>query len=67
MANVITCDRCGKPIEKSYERRKTRLEHNRWLLWIDLSDFVDYDLCTSCALKVKDFIEKDNSEITMEE
>lgn len=61
MANVITCDMCGNPIKKCYERRKTILKRDRGLLWIDLSDLVEYDLCTSCALKVKDFIENSSS------
>ena len=57
MSNMIICDMCGKPIEKCYERRKTVLKRDHSILFIDMSDIKEYDLCTSCALKVKNFIE----------
>ena len=60
MAKIFTCDRCGKPIKKCHERIYTRLENTRWLLTIELSDYEAYDLCTGCALKVRDFIENNS-------
>lgn len=62
MANIKICDMCGKTIENRAHLFKTHFRVIRAILGIEFAYPEEYDLCASCAVKVRDYIKKNVSE-----
>lgn len=62
MANIKVCDMCGKTIEDRAHLFKTSFRIIRAILGIEFAYPKEYDLCSGCAVKVRDYIDKSISE-----
>lgn len=49
---MTCCDMCEKPIEKSTQQYRIKVERNRRGEWI----FKDYTMCKHCSEKIDKFI-----------